>query len=133
LYAVLQYTKLLGAFPNVHKWFLSKGDVKGTLPLLTIENCFKVQLFTEFFLQTLPQMILQVTINNAQIWDSPAKFSFAMALLLFLRDVTLITLYFIKKFIDQSAEPMIRPQAEGKHMSRVEMEASTNITNYLLE
>lgn len=54
-------------------------------------------------------MILQVTINNQSTWDAPAKFSFAMAVLLFLRDVTLITLYFVKKFIDHSAEPLIRP------------------------
>jgi hypothetical protein len=28
---------------------------------------------------------------------------------LFLRDVTLITLYLVKKFIDNSSEPLIRP------------------------
>ncbi len=100
---------------------------------MTLENCFKVQVFAEFFLQTIPQMILQVTINNQTVWDSPAKFSFAMAILLFLRDVTLITLYFVKKFIDNSAEPLIRPQAEGKYMSRVEMDASINITAYLMD
>lgn len=81
----------------------------------------------------MPQMIVQVTINNSSIWDGPAKFSFAMSILLFIRDVSLITVYFIKKFIDHSAEPIIRPQTEGKYMSRVEMDASTNITNYLLE
>jgi hypothetical protein len=74
-----------------------------------------------------------VTINNATNWDGPAKFSFAMAILLFVRDATLITLYIIKKFIDNTGEPLIRPQAEGKHMSRIEMEASVNITNYLLD
>jgi hypothetical protein len=57
-------------------------------------------------------MIIQVTINNSQIWDAPAKFSFAMAVMIFFRDVTLITLYLIKKFIDSSnggEEPLIRP------------------------
>lgn len=78
-------------------------------------------------------MIIQVTINNQSTWDSPAKFSFAMAILLFLRDVTLITLFFVKKFIDNSVEPLIRPQAEGKYMSRVEMDASINISAYLLD
>ena len=78
-------------------------------------------------------MILQVTINNQSTWDAPAKFSFAMSVLLFLRDATLITLYFVKKFIDHSAEPLIRPQAEGKYMSRVEMDASVNISAYLLD
>lgn len=56
-----------------------------------------------------------------------------MAILLFLRDVTLITLYIIKKFIDSSngEEPLIRPQAEGKYVTRIEMEAEANITAYL--
>ncbi len=56
-----------------------------------------------------------------------------MAILLFLRDATLITLYMVKKFIDNAAEPAIRPQGEGKYMSRVEMDASVNITSFLAD
>jgi len=56
-----------------------------------------------------------------------------MGILLFLRDAALITLYFTKKFIDHSAEPLIRPQVEGKYMSKVDMDASITINNYLLE
>jgi len=56
-----------------------------------------------------------------------------MSVLIFVRDATLITLFIVKKFIDQSADPLIRPQAEGKNMSRVDLEASTNISNYLLD
>lgn len=77
--------------------------------MITLENCFKVQIFVEFFLETVPQMIVQVTINNSTIWDGPAKFSFAMSVLIFIRDATLITLFIVKKFIDQTAEPLIRP------------------------
>ena len=103
------------------------------LQLLTLENCFKVQVFVEFLLETVPQMIVQVTINNSTMWDGAAKFSFAMSVLIFVRDATLITLFIARKFIDQSSDPLIRPQAEGKNMSRVELEASTNISNYLLD
>ena len=57
VYAFLQYTKLLGAFPSVHHWYVAKaGD--NYLQLLTLENTFKVQVFIEFFLETLPQMIV---------------------------------------------------------------------------
>lgn len=102
--------------------------------LTTLENCFKVQVFTEFFLENVPQLVIQVTINNETVWDGPAKFAFAMNILLFLRDVTLITMFFIKKFIDHTEEPYIRPLAEGKYAtSKVEMDSLTNITNYLLE
>jgi hypothetical protein len=130
---VLQYTKLLGALPNLHKKLYDRLDVKNPLPLTTLENCFKVQIFVEFFLQTIPQMIIQVTINNQTKWDSPAQFSFAMAILLFLRDASLITLYMSRKFIDNIAEPKIRPQGEGKYMSRVEMDASVNISSFLAD
>ena len=64
VYAALQYTKLLGASTVIQKKLYDKLDVKKPLQLVTLENCFKVQVFGEFFLQTLPQMILQVTINN---------------------------------------------------------------------
>jgi hypothetical protein len=62
-------------------------------------------------------------------------FSFAMAILLFLRDVSLITLYLVRRFIDQQQSPIfIRPQTtEGKQRSRVDMDASVNINRYLLE
>jgi hypothetical protein len=57
VYAVLQYTKLLAAFPSIHQWYIAKaGD--NYLQLLTLENTFKVQVFLEFFLETLPQMIV---------------------------------------------------------------------------
>lgn len=111
VYAILQYTKLLSAHGGLHKWFVEITRVGGKLKLISLENCFKVGVFIEFFLQTVPQMVIQVTINNSQVWDAPAKFSFAMAVMLFIRDVTLITLYIIKKFIDASngEEPLIRP------------------------
>jgi len=118
----------------VHHWFENRQNTKATLNLTTIENCFKVQVFSECFLETIPQMILQVTINNQTTWDSPAKFSFAMSILLFLRDIAMITLYMAKKFIDQSSNPLIRPEVEGKYYSsKVDMEASVNISNYLLD
>ena len=46
----------------------------------------------------------------------------------------MITLYMTKKFIDQSSNPLIRPEVEGKYnSSKVDMEASVNISNYLLD
>jgi hypothetical protein len=136
LYAILQYVKLLPATPRFHAWYTSKCQLlqKSKLKLATLENSFKVQVFTQFFLETLPQLILQVTINNSQVWDGPAKFSFAMSIMLFLRDITLITMYVIKRFIDNGGsqdEPLIRPLAEGKYVTRVEMDADANISGYL--
>lgn len=41
-YAILQYTKLLGGFPIIHSFFVNKFGAIDKLPLLTIENCFRV-------------------------------------------------------------------------------------------
>jgi hypothetical protein len=54
LYALLQYTKILGASKRVHDKIYGRLDVKDELQLTALENCFKVQLFSEFFLQNLP-------------------------------------------------------------------------------
>ena len=64
VYAALQYLKVLSAFPSVHRWFTNRQG-GNALPLTTLENSFKVQVFTECLLETIPQMIIQVTINNA--------------------------------------------------------------------
>ncbi len=50
-----------------------------------------------------------------------------------MKDVTLITIYIIKRFIDHSEETLIRPRAEGRSISKLEIEASNNIMNYLID
>jgi hypothetical protein len=54
VYAVLQYLKLLGTFERVHEWFILKFKVKENIKLVSLENCFKIQIFVEFFLENLP-------------------------------------------------------------------------------
>ena len=58
VYAALQYTKLLGASSFAQKKLYDKLEVSAPLKLVTLENCFKVQVFTECFLSTIPQMII---------------------------------------------------------------------------
>lgn len=55
-------------------------------------------------------------------WTSIANWSFAMSIMLFIKDVTLISLYLIRKFIDQSSNPAIRPKGVGKILSKVSRE-----------
>ena len=42
LYALLQYSKILGGFFKLHDFFLIRFKIKDTLQLLTLENCFKI-------------------------------------------------------------------------------------------
>lgn len=58
LYALLQYTKVLAAHERVHDYFLKKFNIKENMKLITLENCFRVQIVAEFALENLPQMII---------------------------------------------------------------------------
>ena len=102
---------------------------------MTLENCYKVQVFTEFLFETLPQIIIQASNNNMHgSWPSAAKFSFAIAIILFIKDVTLLTMYIIKRFIDQSRNPTLRPTLDGNRMiSRIQKEHQVNIKSYLMD
>lgn len=104
-YALLQYLKLLSLNSRMHDIFIKRLNVVEGYKLLTLENCYKVMIFTEFFLETLPQIILQVTNNNIVGWNGAARFSFAISIILFVKDVTLLTMYIIRRFIDQTSNP----------------------------
>ena len=67
------------------------------------------------------------------VWTGAARFSFAISILLFIKDITLITMYVIRRFIDHSHDPKLRPSTEGKMISRIQREASMNIKSYLMD
>ena len=54
VYAALQQTKILATFDGVYRWFEELFEMREPFHLLTIENCFKVQVFLELTLSTLP-------------------------------------------------------------------------------
>jgi hypothetical protein len=50
------------------------------MTLFTIENYYRVQIFTELFLQNIPMMIIQVTQNNTDKWSIVGVVSFLVAI-----------------------------------------------------
>ncbi len=54
IYAILQYTKVLGSFERVHDLFITKFKMADNIKFITLENCFKVQIFVEFLFETMP-------------------------------------------------------------------------------
>jgi hypothetical protein len=56
-----------------------------------------------------------------------------MTIMLFMKDVTLLTLYAIKKFIDHASNPELRPKTKGRMFSKIQRETSLNIRNYLMD
>jgi len=133
VYALLQYLKLLGAFEGVHGFFLERFRVRENVKLVSLENCFKVQVFVEFGLENLPQLIVQGTNNNLTQWTVIARLSFASIVLLFVKDATLVTLYAIRKFIDHASNPELRPKVVGQIFTKAKREASLNLRNYLVD
>jgi hypothetical protein len=58
-------------------------------------------------------MIIQASYNNQYGWSSAANFSFAMIIFLFIKDVTILTLFTVRKFIDGTSDPKLRPVSKG--------------------
>ena len=51
-----------------------------------------------------------------------------------MKDVTLLTLFSVRKFIDNTTNPDLRPKFIGKGIfSRIQRETSVNIRNYLMD
>lgn len=56
-----------------------------------------------------------------------------VTVLMFLKNLTLISIYMIKRFIDNKADPPMRPKTKGANLNRVEKEAFTQIQSYLID
>lgn len=50
-----------------------------------------------------------------------------------MKDVTLLTLFIVRKFIDNSSNPELRPKFIGQIFSKISRETSLNIRNYLMD
>lgn len=101
LYSLLMYTKLLPAINKLHISFVRVFKIDHEMfLLLSSENCFQVQIFTEFFLQTLPQLIIQVVANNKVGWTPFSYFSLLVTFIMFFKNVSLITIFLSQRAFD---------------------------------
>jgi hypothetical protein len=57
-------------------------------------------------------MIVQVKNNRKVGWSSLATISFVISLALFLKDLALVTIFLMRRFIDGSENVSLRPQTE---------------------
>jgi hypothetical protein len=77
------YFKLLPGYLKICNWFSNKFKITvedNNMTLFTIENYYRVQIFTELFLQNIPMMIIQVTQNNTDKWSIVGVVSFLVAI-----------------------------------------------------
>ena len=63
-------------------------------------------------LQSFPMLIVQVKNNKKIGWTAVAIISFLISLLLFLKDLAIVTVFLMKKFIDGTESVSLRPKTE---------------------
>ena len=132
--ALAMQTKLLTGLDGIHHRFclrFNTPEVK--FNLMTIENLYRVQTFVELFLLTVPMMIIVSAQCNAIEWSIMGRISIILAALMFAKNLSVMTIFIIRKFIDGAEDPPMRPRTSKQKMSRVEMEAFNHIQSYLIE
>lgn len=152
LFMILQQAKVLSGFEGVHAWFGRIFGYSDSYHLLSLENTFKLQTVVELFFQTIPQMIIQSSNNNAVTaaaqaaakvldknseeqfkWNGLATFTMILSVLMFVKNLSLIIVYVIRRFIDHREDPPMRPRTTGYNFSKVEKEAFAQIQGYLID
>jgi len=128
------YIKILPGYLKVFNWFTNKFKVSvedNNMALFTIENYYRVQIFTEIFLQTIPMMIVQTTNNNNSKWEITGIISFLIAFLLLIKDGTQI-IAFISHRVFDNVESTLRPTLDEQKNKR-DKNAYFNLRSYLNE
>ena len=126
--------KLLASIDGIHHRF----SIRFNLPeikfkLMTLENLFRIQTFLELFFLTVPMMIVISSVSNATEWSLIARIGIILAATSFTKNLGVLTIFVIRKFIDGAEDPPMRPRTSSQKMSRVEMEAFSHIQSYLID
>jgi len=129
----MQQTKILGGIEKLHDKFANCFGMKEQFHLITLENCFKVQILTELVGQTIPQMIIQAQQGNRAEWTGLGRFCCAVHIIMFVKNLALVTIYALRRFIDTKDDPPMRPRTSGISMTKVEKEAFAHIQSYLID
>jgi hypothetical protein len=126
------YIKILPGYLKVFNWFSRKFRISvedNNMAMFTIENFYRIEIFTELFLQTIPMMILQVTQNNEDGWKAIGVISFLFALTLLVKDTTQVVVFISHRVFD-GIESNLRPTIDENARNR-DKHAYFNLKNYL--
>ena len=78
--------------------------------LMEIENLYRIQTFLELFFLTVPMLICISSVSNAIEWTLMARLAIILAALMFAKNLCVITIFAIRKFIDGAEDPPMRPR-----------------------
>ena len=134
VYYLTMWAKLLAGSERFHRWTLARLGIDETAyQLMSLENCFRVQTFVELFAHTVPMIIIQASNNNDSGWTGVAKAAMLVLALMLVKNLSLVTLYVIRKSIDGLVDPDMRPNTNYARVTRVELEAFNHIQSYLID
>jgi len=120
--------KLLSGLDGIHHRFTIRFNLlEVKYKLMTLENLFRIQTFLELFLLTVPMMIVISSVSNAIEWTIMARIAIIFSAVSFTKNLAVMTIFVIRKFIDGAEDPPMRPRTSMQKMSRVEMEAFSHI------
>ena len=71
--------------------------------------------------------------NEQTKWSAIAKITMIALIVMLIKNLSLLTVYVIRKFIDHTQDPPMRPQTSGTMMTKQEAEAFQHIRSYLID
>jgi hypothetical protein len=130
---LLQQVKLLSGLEGIHKRFSERVGYDERFALMTLEGCFKVQTIVELFFHTVPLMIVLCLSNELTKWTGIAKLMLIVLIVMLIKNLSLVTVYVIRRFIDNANDPEMRPRTNNVQLTKVEKEAFNHIRSYLID
>lgn len=110
---ILQQMKILSGLEGVHKRFSERVGYDERFALMTLEGCFKVQTIVELFFHTVPLMIVLCLSNELTKWTSIAKLMLIVLIVMLIKNLSLVTVFVIRRFIDNANDPEMRPRTNN--------------------
>ena len=111
LVALAMQSKLLAGVDEIHHRFTIRFNVSEMkFKLMTLENLYRIQTFLELFLLTIPMMIVISSVSNALEWTGIARMAIIFSAVSFTKNLAVMTIFVIRKFIDGAEDPPMRPR-----------------------
>lgn len=112
IFMLATQSKVLSGFDGLHHRFCVRFGLPDTkFNLMTLENLYRVQTFLEFLFLTIPMLIVISSVsNNNDQWTGVARLAVILSCLMFTKNLSIMTIFIIRKFIDGAEDPPMRPR-----------------------
>lgn len=127
-YTLLNQFKLLANFEKYNKIVYDKFPEKEQFLLFNLENSFRVQIGVELLLETIPQIIIQVLNNQKAGWGLVQAVSFLISILLLVKNISMVTVFGIRKFIEHRDSVSLRPTSYAEFQTVPKLDNASKIS-----